>query len=360
MANLTTNEKQILEKLFQMDGGSVLNFTNRTMREFFNDEVGIDIYSEKYNYYGGGKAKRMRRFWEVTDNVVVSKSIFKLIEYIEAQLIIRNLEKSYFYEDLLRAGRKIASKLSGAEYIQSDKLENILEEDLVRIWGDRGIRFFLSHRVEFKKEAEALKLILKQYGISCFVSHTSIKPTQEWRKEIERALWSMDVFGALLTDNFRDSEWTDQEVGFALCRRVPVIPISINGNDPHGFMGKNQKLPASFDDIQQMAKDIFSIVMENPIIGDKLRDLTMHAFIKSDSFDSSIYFVKNVLPYFISLNRQQIELLKKGFQENNQINKCSAVRKYLPKVLKDITQLEFFIDENELAEVTKFIGPDNL
>jgi len=53
MANLTTIEKQILEKLFQMNGGYVLNFSDRTMGEFFRDDVGIDIYSQKYNYASG-------------------------------------------------------------------------------------------------------------------------------------------------------------------------------------------------------------------------------------------------------------------------------------------------------------------
>lgn len=58
MANLTTAEKQILEKLFQMDGGYVLNFSDRTMGEFFRDDVGIDIYSSRYNYASGSKANR--------------------------------------------------------------------------------------------------------------------------------------------------------------------------------------------------------------------------------------------------------------------------------------------------------------
>ena len=49
MANLTTLEKQILEKLFQMNGGYVLNFSDRTMGEFFRDDIGIDIYNKKYN-----------------------------------------------------------------------------------------------------------------------------------------------------------------------------------------------------------------------------------------------------------------------------------------------------------------------
>ena len=53
MANLTTNEKTILEKLFQMSGGYVLNFSDRAMGEFFRDDVGIDSYNKKYNYARG-------------------------------------------------------------------------------------------------------------------------------------------------------------------------------------------------------------------------------------------------------------------------------------------------------------------
>mgnify|MGYP001619194306 FL=1 len=67
MANLTTNEKQILEKLFQMGGGYVLNFSDRTMGEFFRDDVGIDIYNKKYNYASGSKANRLRGFWLVAE-----------------------------------------------------------------------------------------------------------------------------------------------------------------------------------------------------------------------------------------------------------------------------------------------------
>jgi hypothetical protein len=44
MSTLNTNEKQLLEKLFQVGGGYVLNFSDRTMWEYFRDDVGIDIY----------------------------------------------------------------------------------------------------------------------------------------------------------------------------------------------------------------------------------------------------------------------------------------------------------------------------
>lgn len=44
MATLNTNEKQILEKLFQMGDGYVLNLSDRTIGEFFQDDIGINIF----------------------------------------------------------------------------------------------------------------------------------------------------------------------------------------------------------------------------------------------------------------------------------------------------------------------------
>ena len=101
MANLTTNDKQVLEKLFQMSGGYVLNFSDRTMGEFFNDDVNINIYDQKYNYASGSKANCMRGFWQVADNSLVGKSIIKLIEYIENQILIGNLQQNNFPKNII-------------------------------------------------------------------------------------------------------------------------------------------------------------------------------------------------------------------------------------------------------------------
>src|SRR6266446_889112 len=92
MASLSTNEKQVLEKLFGMGGGYVLNFSDRTMREYFYDDLGLDIYDVKYNYASGSKANRMRGFWQVADDLMVGKSISKLIEYIENQILLGHLK----------------------------------------------------------------------------------------------------------------------------------------------------------------------------------------------------------------------------------------------------------------------------
>lgn len=116
MANLSTNEKQILEKLFQMNG-HVLNFTNRTMGEFFADDLKINIYDDKYAYASGSKASYVRGFWQVANDNLVGKSIEKLIEYIENQILIGGLEKKDFSDDLIRRGKEIANKLLGKKNV---------------------------------------------------------------------------------------------------------------------------------------------------------------------------------------------------------------------------------------------------
>ena len=115
-----------------------------------------------------------------------------------------------------------------------------------RIWGD-GYRVFLSHKVKSKKKTSEVKEALKPFGITSFVAHEDIHPTQAWQDEIESALFTMDAFVALMTPDFHDSDWTDQEVGFALGRNVPIIAVRL-GRDPYGFIGKFQDLPADWED----------------------------------------------------------------------------------------------------------------
>ena len=96
MTTLNTNEKQVLEKLFQMGGGYVLNFSDRTFGEFFKDDVGVDIFDPKYNYASGSKANRLRGFWQAANNELVGKSIIKLIDFIDHQILLGHLKKEDF------------------------------------------------------------------------------------------------------------------------------------------------------------------------------------------------------------------------------------------------------------------------
>lgn len=123
-----------------------------------------------------------------------------------------------------------------------------------RIWGDAGFRVFLSHKTEVKKETAELKESLRLFGVSCFVAHEDIHPTKAWQDEIENALASMDAFVALLSEDFHKSLWTDQEVGYAFARGVPIIAVRL-GLDPYGFIGKFQGLTSTWPKAaQEIAK----------------------------------------------------------------------------------------------------------
>ncbi len=94
-----------------------------------------------------------------------------------------------------------------------------------RIWGEQKYRLFLSHKSEVKAEVADVKKTLQLFGVSCFVAHEDISPTLEWQEEIENALGSMDGFAALMTPQYHDSDWTDQELGFAFARGVPIVGV---------------------------------------------------------------------------------------------------------------------------------------
>jgi hypothetical protein len=62
---LTYFERLKFERELRMEGGYVLDFSNRTIRAFFIEVVGVDVYDPRYATTSGSKANRVRAFWEV-------------------------------------------------------------------------------------------------------------------------------------------------------------------------------------------------------------------------------------------------------------------------------------------------------
>lgn len=88
MSTLTPKEKALLEKLFDMSGGYVLNFSDSTIETFFA-EFDVDIHSEKYQNVGTSKAKKLREFWRIEQDELVGPVLHGLIEHVEAMDVDR-------------------------------------------------------------------------------------------------------------------------------------------------------------------------------------------------------------------------------------------------------------------------------
>lgn len=131
------------------------------------------------------------------------------------------------------------------------------------LWIDGFFRLFLSHVSAHKVAVAELKKELKAWGISAFIAHEDITPSLEWQNEIELALRSMHALAALLTPDFHESKWTDQEVGFALGRGSLVVPVRL-GLDPYGFIGKVQGLSGSLEQPSRIARLLFDILLSHP------------------------------------------------------------------------------------------------
>lgn len=197
----------------------------------------------------------------------------------------------------------------------------IAPEAASRVWGNEGYRIFLSHKNEVKKETADLKERLKIFGISGFVAHEDIYPTKEWQDEIENALFSMDAFVALMTEEFHNSIWTDQEVGVAFGRGVPIISVKL-GKDPYGFIGKFQALSCPWE---SAPKEIVKLLLKH--------DQMLNAYIKAVE-NCSTYEHGNtlaeILPYIDKLSNQQSNRLISAFNENGQVRDSFGFNGKLP------------------------------
>jgi hypothetical protein len=84
MVQIKRNEFRLLDDAFGMHSGYVLDFSDRTMSEWFEDELGIDIDHERYRARGTSKANRLRCFVESEQAPIVARMLRLLWAHREA------------------------------------------------------------------------------------------------------------------------------------------------------------------------------------------------------------------------------------------------------------------------------------
>src|SRR5687768_4675041 len=80
MSDLRMVDMPLLDELFEMQSGYVLDFTDRTMSLFFA-EMNVDIGAREYCRDGTSKAKRLRCFLRAVDNKSAAATLKALWEY---------------------------------------------------------------------------------------------------------------------------------------------------------------------------------------------------------------------------------------------------------------------------------------
>jgi hypothetical protein len=84
VVDLKHSDIRTIDTAFQSSAGYVLNFSDKTFREYFDDEFRIDIDDHKYSANGTSKMNRLRTFFRLEDAAVVSRVFRSLWEYRRA------------------------------------------------------------------------------------------------------------------------------------------------------------------------------------------------------------------------------------------------------------------------------------
>jgi TIR domain len=150
-------------------------------------------------------------------------------------------------------------------------------------WRKGMLRLFISHLATNRKLAAELQEALLIFGISAFVAHNDIEPTQEWETEIQTALATCEVLVALLNPGFHQSNWTDQEIGYAMGRDVPVCSVRF-GEDPYGFIRRFQAFDGNGKTASQLARELFDAYRKHKETRARMAEIVVSLFEGSNSF----------------------------------------------------------------------------
>lgn len=217
------------------------------------------------------------------------------------------------------------------------------------------LEVFLSYSHKDKKIAALVKNLLQILGLKAFMAHDDIKPTAEWEGFIIDKLKKCNVFVPILTKNFYESEWTDQESGASIVRDMEVIPVSIapkgeNFEMPRGFIGKYQALPyrlkeddlESDDDVfgesvtsnMKLLVELVEGIKDKPNTISKVRNCFVKSLVDSISFKEA-NSKSQLLTLIGPFDNTQLITFILGYAFNDQIKNATSASRSIERLIED-------------------------
>jgi len=230
----------------------------------------IDIIKEALNFlkfrirqYGKSRKKTVDSFYHPVINSEINKELDRIEEFnffldVQAKRFPIEMEESVFLkrmdvimsalEIFLRETKeaRVKSGVTGTEFDSKiQEIERALNTDAVKKGGTdlfdkyigsrKRVEVFLSCSHRDKTIAGKLAGFLRDHKIDVFLAHETIEISKRWREEIFKHLRSCDVLLALLTPNFEESAWANQEAGYIMGRIETVVPLIVGETDIKRF-----------------------------------------------------------------------------------------------------------------------------
>ena len=140
------------------------------------------------------------------------------------------------------------------------------------------------------------------------------------------------IFIPLLSKNFKESEWCGQEIGNVVnSHTVAIVPFSLDGTVPYGFISKFQGQPfARGEIITDRIIDAITINFPKEVV-----DILMRTMEPIKSFRYAESVLKRFKPYFHLFTPEQADKFANISLQNGQIWDAGECRiTYLPEFLE--------------------------
>lgn len=165
MANVRQIDFILLDDLFEMHSGYVLDFSNKTFAAFFAEELNIDIDHPAYQDRGTSKANRLRCFLQKSDTASVVRTLRALWEYREATRMARRLEEAVPNAEgrLLELMNRLEGKPSPAPATQPPPAFD--RDKLLQLRGEFGSMMTMQPQARGYAFEKFLKQLFTFYGM---------------------------------------------------------------------------------------------------------------------------------------------------------------------------------------------------
>lgn len=211
-------------------------------------------------------------------------------------------------------------------------------------------KVFISYQTTQKEYAGQYKKLFGEAGIEAFLAHEDIAVSDEWRDKILEELEEMDIFVCFLSKEYYQSHWCTQEAGIAAFRDVTIIPISLDGSIPQGFISKYQSVklrnfPVSYSEL------IPGLIKYDAELG---TNVGISALALAKSFRAAESILESLYPYLGELENTVASNLMVAILKNSQVHHAElCARKFIPPLLEKYGQHLERKDYDFLSDVCK-------
>lgn len=196
-----------------------------------------------------------------------------------------------------------------------------------------SIPVFLSHSIDDKQIAGIIKKKLKPFGIEVFLAHDDIEGGEDWKTVLYSEIKDCEIFLVLLSQNYHNAKFTDQELGMALANEKKVLPVSIDGTIPYGFIEQYQSIkcePSLDEDIEKL----LSLIMNFSSTGKDFLDLLIDKLYNANSYDNATFWARKLLSYS-KFSNEQVNKIALSYIRNSQIHNSFMAAPNVLYILKN-------------------------